>query len=566
MNKMDKVQALGNRITRTHEGGLAYANTLKEDLQEVFTLGLLNGNFYTSQEEVLINCRNLFEKALKVSPEYATKGAIYGSTEANSKLTPTIWAVYVSTLADKRIFKSAFPRIIRNFNMLYDFMEICRKGGIRMGLGRGIKKAINDRFISMLNEYHATRSKNMLSEIAKATRPNCNEEGFQKLMKYISYGELTLPRAIALKTVIASLEEGTYSVAMDMLVRENNMQLEELKHALKGLTTKGKERLKELNKIKGTPFISDKELEELTILEEKQSHTLYTEDKKRLYATIYSKLNYSALILNLVALERVYATKSNFIEEYNRNRCAYIVQEKVIETDIPDDVLEMVADRIVDEKAYRRSHMLPFALINAERMVVTPEFKNAIGKLLKVVAQNAFNIDINKKILLGVDTSGSMGNQVVPGLTNVQIASLFGSMVKKAHTNTKVCAVATYCGEVAVTKQDDVFNMAEKIKNTNVGHGTEFEELMGEYNGEDFVILITDNEPADNLEASWLSSKRRPNGSKLIIWQISLSGHKISKDKSVVYIQGYSDKLIGLIQNIIEGKSNQTELIEAISL
>jgi TROVE domain. len=565
MDKMKKVQALGNRITTTQEGGVAYANTFKEDVQEVFTLGLLNGNFYTSQEEALVHCRELFEKALEVCPDFATKCAIYGSTEANLKLIPTIWAVYVSTLDDKSLFKSAFPRIIRNFNMLYDFMEICRKGGIRKGLGRGIKKAINDKFIAMLNEYHATRSKTMLSEIAKATRPDCKEEGFQKLMKYVSYGELAFPRAIALKTVIASLEEGTYSVAMDMLVRENNMQLEELKHALKGLTAKDKERFKELNKIKGTPFISGKEIEELIILEAKQSKALSVEDKQRLYATIYSRLSYTSLILNLVALERVYATKSYLQNEYNRNRGTYIMQEKVTETDIPDGVLEMVADRIADEKAYRKSHMLPFALINAERMVVTPEFKNAIGKLLKIVAQNAFNIDPKKKLIVGVDTSGSMDSEVVPGLSNVRVASLFGAMVKKAHTDTKVCAIASFCKEVPVTKQEDVFAMSKKIQDTNVNHGTEFEKLMGEYDGEDYVVLITDNQPADNLEARWLRAKR-PNGAKLIVWQVSMSGHKISKDKSVVYIQGYSDKLIGLIQNIIEGKSNQTELIEAINL
>lgn len=527
MNKMMKTKGFGqNTPTSTKEGGHAYKNNLKEELQELFTLGLLNGNFYTKQEDVISHTKELFEKALKECPEYATKCAIYGSKEANLKLVPTIWAVYISTLDDKTLFKKSFPKIIRNFNMLYDFMEFCRKGGIRGGLGRGVKKAINDRFISMINEYHATRSKGKLSEIAKTTRPYSEDEGYQKLMKYVSKGELSFPRAIALKTVIAGLEVGFYTEAMDKLVIEHKLQLEELKHSVKELSR---------------------------------------EDKQRLYSTIYSNLSYSALILNLVALERVFATKTKEVSEYNYSRNAWIKQVKIIETDIPEDIIEMVCDKIANEKAYYKSHMLPFSLINAENMVATPEFKVALGKLLKTVSDKAFNIRKDKKVLVGVDTSGSMSSEVIPGLSNVRIASLFGSMIKKAHTNTDVCAVATDCKSVDVNKQEDIFNMAKKIEKTDVGHGTFFEGLLREYNEHEYVILITDNEPADVLERKWINIAKR-NKAKLIVWQISTSGHKISNHKSVTYVSGYSDRVIGLIRDIIENKNDQAEKIESIEI
>lgn len=526
MNKMTKVKGFGSSLTTTKEGGITYKNTLKEELQELFTLGLLNGTFYTKQEDVIANGKKLFERALKECPEYTTKCAIYGSQEGNLKLVPTIWAVYISTLHDKTLFKKSFPKIIRNFNMLYDFMEFCRKGGIRQGLGRGVKETVNKRFIDMINEYHATRSKGTLSEIAKTTRPYSEDEGFQKLMKYVAYGELTFPRAVALKTVIAGLETGIYTTEMDDIVKEHRLQLEELKHSVKELTQ---------------------------------------EDKQRLYATIYSRLSYSALILNLVALERVFATKTDSVHEYNHARGACIKQIKVLETDIPDNILEMVCNKVSDEKSYFKARMLPFSLINAERMVVTPELKVALGKLLKKVAEKSFNINEDIDVLIGVDTSGSMGSEVVAGLSNVRIATLFGSMLKKAHTNTKVCAVASRCQEVPVRKQDDVFTMAEQIRLTNVQHGTRFETLLQEYNGQKYVILITDNQPADNLERKWIGVAKA-NNAKLIIWQISQSGHKISCDRSVTYVRGYSDKMITLIRDIIEGKGDQADKIEAIEV
>ncbi|MFE8095737.1 RNA-binding protein, partial [Bacillus toyonensis] len=120
MNTIDKVKAMNPDMMLTKEGALAYKNSFKERLVELFTLGLLNGTFYTKQEDVLKNAGELFQRALKEEPEFATKCAIYGAVEGKLKLVPTIWMVYISTLEDKSLFKKSFPLIIRNFNMLYN--------------------------------------------------------------------------------------------------------------------------------------------------------------------------------------------------------------------------------------------------------------------------------------------------------------------------------------------------------------------------------------------------------------------------------------------------------------
>lgn len=114
---------VGGAPLRNWEGGVTYALSLKETVAEFFSLGLLNGTFYQSEEEVLRNARHIFERALVECPEFATKAAIYGNNVNSLKLVPMIWTVYLSTLEDKTLFKKAFPRIIRNPKMLHDFSK-----------------------------------------------------------------------------------------------------------------------------------------------------------------------------------------------------------------------------------------------------------------------------------------------------------------------------------------------------------------------------------------------------------------------------------------------------------
>lgn len=528
MNNISKVQTMANGIKFNYEGGVGYKTNLKETLLEFFSLGLLNGNFYQTQEEVLKNAKELFETALKECPEFATKCAVYGNNVNSLKLVPTVWLVYLSTLEDKALFKKAFPLIVKNPKMLHDFMEISRKGGIREGIGSGVKKVMNEWLYVRLNEYQVSRNKGKLAEIIKVTRPSAKkmreDEVFQNYMKYIAKDELTFQRAIALKTVIEAMTAGELTSDVFDLIRRNNLQLEELKHSTKALSD---------------------------------------EDKKLLYTEMYKGLNYSALILNLVSIERVFATKTT--KEWKNTPKGYFQQTIVVETDIPDNVINMIVSKIKDVGQYRKSNMLPFALINAEKMVVTPEFKHAIGDLIKIVSHEAFDIDKNIDLMVGVDTSGSMSSMVTDALSCVDIASLLGAMVKKSHTNTELFAVASQMKKVDLKKQEDVFTMAKKIRDTNVGWSTYFEQIMKNYKGEKYVLLITDSESADNLEKVWLKTKK-PKGAKLIVWQLNAYNTRISKDPSVVYVCGYSDRLLSSVKNIIEDKICQLEEVEKIIL
>lgn len=532
MNNVQKTRYLiaQQKPITTYEGGVAYEVPFKEKLAEFFSLGLLNGNFYQTQEEVLYHAKEILEKALKECPEFATKCAIYGNEVNSLKLVPTIWLVYLSTLEDKTLFQKAFPRIIRNPKMAYDFMEIARKGGIRQGLGRGVKKVMNQWLLDRLNEYQVSRNRGKLLDIIRLTRPSFRDETFQGYMRYLSKGELTFERAKVLKEVIHSIENGTVDEFVLTSIEKHRFQLEELKHVV---------------------------------------HRLSKEDKQKVYEQIYKEMNYAALLLNLVALERVFALETKTtIKRIPKNGFIHrIKQQVVVETDIPTRIIEMISQRIQDVEAYRKANILPFALMNAEKMVVTPEWKQAIGSMLRKVAEETFRIHPEVSIMVAVDTSASMFSEITDtgSLRCVEVASLFGALMKKSHAKTNLYAVATTMRRVLAHKQDDVLEISRKIRGTYVGHGTRFEQIMDHYQGEKYVILITDSEQADNLEKRWRMASK-PQGAKLIVWQLQPYYIRISNDPSVVYVRGYSDRLLSLIRNIIEEKGNQIEEIEKILL
>ncbi|MCL2322804.1 MAG: hypothetical protein FWC47_11960, partial [Oscillospiraceae bacterium] len=289
---------------------------------------------------------------------------------------------------------------------------------------------------------------------------------------------------------------------------------------------------------------------------------LSTENKKLIYGALYENLRYAALMLNLVSLERVFATQTTSVNKYSQR--GIFKQEIVIKTDIPSEIINMVCGKINSIEDYRGSNILPFTLLNAEKMVMTEDFKNAIHSMLEVSAKESFNLKEDTSVLVGVDTSSSMSVNVSDSLSAIDVASFFGALIKSSHEASKICAVATTCDKVNFTSSN-IFNMAYDIERTDVGYGTYFESIMKEYTDQKYIILITDSMAADDLEKLWINAKK-PKGAKLIVWQLAAYKTKISKDPSVIYLAGYSDRLLSLIKSIIESDGNQIDEIEKIDI
>jgi 60 kDa SS-A/Ro ribonucleoprotein len=303
---------------------------------------------------------------------------------------------------------------------------------------------------------------------------------------------------------------------------------------------------------------------EILALKEKEAGALGAEQKKTLYRHLYKGLRYAALMLNLVALERVYAEELNRVRKYIPNRGSFW-QDEVVRTAIPEDLSLMVQAKIESVEDYRASKILPFTLINAHRMVKTEAFKQSIERILLTCAHEAFDIPQETEILIGVDTSGSMSSMLNNSLSVVDVASFLGALITLSHKDTTVCAVADRCKKVPLKKESDLFKIASAIARTDVGHGTMLGEIMREYRGQKYLLLLTDSVAADDLESLWLRAKK-PAGAKLVVWQLQAYKTKLSNHPSVIYFAGFSDRLLELLKRIIEDKSTQLEEIEAVVL
>jgi hypothetical protein len=159
-----------------------------------------------------------------------------------------------------------------------------------------------------------------------------------------------------------------------------------------------------------------------------------------------------------------------------------------------------------------------------------------------------------------------MGTKVTSSLTAVEIASLFGTMAFMSIKNASVYATSTFTKKVPVNREKTLFENSNIIAKTDVGYGTCFEPLLNDYQGEQYVVLITDGQQSDNIEGKWAKLSGKPNGAKLIVWHVVGYNNKVSNKNDVVYLKGYSDRILGVLKNIIEGKAGQLEEINKVKL
>lgn len=538
--KTNNKDTKGRSVTKTHEGGKAYTLLDEEAIATSFTLGILGGNFYQSEEEMV---KVLTEPLLKAAEdpelrEFATKAAVYAAEEGGMKFMPVLWLTILSKV-DLPLAKKVFGRIIRNPKLLHDLVTLARKADIRDGVGSGLKKVINKWLEARLTPYYATRYASRLEEIIRITRPkDTGNEHYDALLKYLfrpwdaekkAYGprRLTFPRAAALDSVLSDLREGKVTDETVAKINDYGFQLDELKSVL------GK---------------------------------LSQEDKQRVLGAILPRLSYAATLSNLVTVERAFATQTRKVTKIRPNGQRY-QQEVVIKTDVPDEIKQVVIDKITDFDAYKRTKMLPFGLITASEMSLTNEFKGAIDMTLRKSGGVAFE-GLERSVLVACDVSYSMTSNIGDSvLTAEDVATVFGAMVAASAKNSRVVAVGTSAKDMTSRlKSEDLLKDADNIKRAvrDVGMGTNLHALFQHYKGEDVVLLITDGQQWGNVER-YAKEHMKP-GSIFIEWHVIGYHNRVAVGDRFAYITGYNDNILRLVRSLIEGGPSQVEQIKAVEL
>ncbi|MCX7748138.1 MAG: hypothetical protein N2645_14820 [Clostridia bacterium] len=497
----------------------------KETVTEMFCLGLINGNYFGEQEEIVRATRSIMERALKECPKWTTQCAIYGQENNNIKIIPILWLVYLSTLPEKTLFEKAFPRIIVSPARLYNFLMLTRKAGIRQGMGRSVKRVVNFWLNEKLNDDDAVRYKAKLKEIVKTTRPIAVE----KIQPYIAYvlkgDDEAFARASAIKKVYKGLKEGNVNASIFGLIKEYGLKFNDLKHIFSGLT-----RIQ----------------------------------RKTIFEFLIYGLKYNELAENLTVIENAF--DDALITQDVMTSKSILGQSEAVSFKIPMELVNEISRKLRDYEAFRRSKMLPFELIAVKEKIRVVSWKNSLDEVLQKSGREVFNVPGNIGIRVGVDTSHSMSSNVTSSLTQLDIASLFSSMVHMSIRKAEVYATGSISKKVEIKKYNGLYENAQMIKDTKVGCGNRFETLLDGYQGEKYVLLITGGKKCDELKSRWIRLKGRPRGSKLMIWHIKGYEHYLTRRNDIVCLNGYNDRVLYVLKNIIEDIADRGLQIESIQI
>ena len=143
--------------------------------------------FYANKDELAAESFNVHKNMLGKNPEFYAKSVIYARNKGFMRLQPVLGTVFLSTLNDKRYFKSVFSRTILTPNDLEDFLDICRSKSVRTGIGRSVKGEIIRYLKNNLTEYYAMKYKSALRDAIRLSRPSSKAfEGMKKdIVEYI---------------------------------------------------------------------------------------------------------------------------------------------------------------------------------------------------------------------------------------------------------------------------------------------------------------------------------------------------------------------------------------------
>jgi len=485
------VKKLYEQPITTYQGGTGYALSTKEKVVNMLCTGLIGNTLYTTEADIIRDSKDIYRCAAQTDPAFLAKAAVYARNECGMKLQPVLALVYLS-IYNKPLFAKVFDKVVKNPKDLNDFVNLCRKAGIRQGLGRTVKQAINSWLNTNVNEYNACRYRGKLYEVLKVAHPNPAGPDVSDRFTYIATGTPTFERASALNGVLESLRNGKVDAAVLYTIERHGLQLEELKH---------------------------------------QFGTISEVDRMNVFNAIIPKLSYMALVQNLATIERTFGLNIGSIEN-------------------------QVAMRVANYELYKKSRMLPFKIISARDMITNRPIQRALESILR----QGSRFEGVKDVMVNVDVSGSMdGNDVTPSLTAAQIASVFGAMIAMSDDSNKVYSVSGECHLVR-RDTDELMQFAKSIESSQCHGGTRFETIARQYAGQKHTLIITDNEQCDNLESRWDRSKT------LIIWQLTATHTKISKNPNVIYVHGFNDNLVKAIVQIMSGGNTQLQDIEKVEL
>jgi len=135
---------------------------------------MFGNTYYASEKDRLRLGTQVIADYTKSQPEDAAEITKAARRQYYMRTFPILSTVYLSKQLDSEKFLDLFRSVILTPRDAIQFIDLCRSGVVRKGLGRKLKTAINDKLAYWLRakgEFYATKYKNQLATISKLTHP-----------------------------------------------------------------------------------------------------------------------------------------------------------------------------------------------------------------------------------------------------------------------------------------------------------------------------------------------------------------------------------------------------------
>jgi 60 kDa SS-A/Ro ribonucleoprotein len=522
---------------RNYEGFPTFYRSLEEQTLQVLTTGVLENTFYVDANTLAQESLDVIGRMAADDTELLARMIVYARTEGLLRTVP-IMALAVLSSADPVAFARVFPRVIRTPNDLKDFVTLARKGGIRAGLGRAVKRAVND-WLTGLTEYHAikygSRSGDVtLRDVLRITHPKPKDTRADALFHYLVNG----------------------------LTPENAERV--------------RERLPQVWAFEQLKRADDPTERRRRIVEGRLPYEVVVgamAPDTALWAELMRQMPYLALLRHLNTL-----TRAGVLGDW--------------------DAAHYVAERLASGEAVAKAMVLPFQLFIAHKTLVA-EAPRVVREALEEALELSF---ANVPALPGVtciapDVSGSMSHGYVSGrgqVRTIDIAAIFAAACLKKSADAIVLPFEHQVVDVRLSARDTLMTTADKLAKVG-GGGTAvaapISHLLAKRQRVDTVIGITDSEdwcygwdgrtlaqfytaPAQRGDEhgflnAWRKYKRTVNpDAKAFLLSVAPYRHSVApqNEPDVWFIYGWSNAVLPFIARTLQGAETQMAAVRAVSL
>lgn len=236
--------------------------------------------------------------------------------------------------------------------------------------------------------------------------------------------------------------------------------------------------------------------------------------------------------------------------------------------------IKMVAEKLRDETAIARAHVLPYQLLTAYQATSNQmpfEIREALQDAMETAVQNV--PAIQGKVVVCPDVSGSMHSSVTGHRGSatsktrcIDIAALVSAAMLRTNPQARVIPFEQITVNVQLNPRDSIMTNAEKLANIG-GGGTACSAPLAMLNREkadvDLVVIVSDNESwADDnqgwgattsLLKEWDILKRRCPEAKLVCLDIQPYTKAQARNRhDILNIGGFSDQVFSLIGSFAE--------------